>query len=214
MDIRTREAVRYLGYGRHEIDERTLLLIEECFKELEKIAEVRFIHRIFEINFLNESEFKIGTLLIKSKNLRKALKGCGLAALFGITLGTAVDRQMRRYELLDMAKAVVFQACAAAFLEEQCDQIQEKLGQELEKEGLYLRPRYSPGYGDFSILYQKELLQMLETAKKIGVSMTEGYMLIPSKSVTAVIGLSKTKEPCHRKGCEVCSKNDCIYRRS
>ena len=29
MDIRTREAVRYLGYGRHAIDERTLQLVED-----------------------------------------------------------------------------------------------------------------------------------------------------------------------------------------
>lgn len=214
MDIRTREAIRYLGYGRHAIDERTLLLIQECFQELERIAEMRFIHRIFELNFLNETEFKMGKLPIHSENLEKVLRGCNYAMLFGATLGIAVDRQMRKYELLDMAKAVVFQACAAAFLEEYCNQIQEKLEIELEKEGLYLRPRYSPGYGDFSILYQKDLLQMLEAAKKIGIALTEGYMLTPSKSVTAVIGLSETKEPCHLRGCEECSKRDCIYRRS
>ena len=78
----------------------------------------------------------------------------------------------------------------------------------------YLRPRFSPGYGDFSILYQKDVLRMLDAPKKIGLTMTDGYMLTPTKSVTAIIGISNTKEPCHRKGCEECDKSDCVYRRS
>ena len=80
--------------------------------------------------------------------------------------------------------------------------------------GLYLRPRFSPGYGDFSILHQKELLQMLEAPKKIGLTLTEGYMLTPTKSVTALLGMSKDAKECDIKGCEACTKEDCIYRRS
>ena len=54
---------------------------------------------------------------------------------------------------------------------------------------------------------------MLDAAKAIGLSVTGSSMLTPSKSVTAVIGLSRTKEPCHRKGCEECGMADCPYRR-
>ena len=56
--------------------------------------------------------------------------------------------------------------------------------------------------------------EMLDTAKKIGLTMTESYMLTPTKSVTAVIGISDTQEKCHIKGCEACGKKDCIYRRN
>jgi hypothetical protein len=55
---------------------------------------------------------------------------------------------------------------------------------------------------------------MLDTAKKIGLTMTDSYMLTPTKSVTAIIGISDTQEKCHIKGCEVCEKKDCIYRRN
>ena len=37
--------------------------------------------------------------------------------------------------------------------------------------------------------------------------MTAGGMLTPMKSVTAVIGLSRIKAPCHIKGCEACEKD-------
>ena len=34
MDARTKEAIRYLGYGRHAVDDHTLKLVESCFEEL------------------------------------------------------------------------------------------------------------------------------------------------------------------------------------
>lgn len=214
MDIRTREAVRYLGYGKHAIDERTLQLVEDSFQELEHIVNTKFIYRIFEITFLDVDVLTIGNMKIKSKNLSKNLKGCSQAVVFGATLGAGVDMLMKRYSLTNMAKTVVLQACAAAMLEEYCDEEQNKIAEELGKDHMYLRPRFSPGYGDYSILHQEDILRMLDTAKTIGLTMTESYMLTPTKSVTAVIGISKTKEPCHIKGCEECQKLDCIYRRS
>lgn len=213
MDIRTKEAVRYLGYGKTAVDEKTLLMIRESFAVLERISEPKCVYRIFELSEMDD-ELQICNLRIKSKSLQKNLKGCEQVVLFGATLGTAVDRQIRTYELTDMARAVVMQACATAITEEYCDEIQEQIAQKLAEGHLYLRPRFSPGYGDFSMLHQREILSMLDASKRIGLAMTEGYMLTPTKSVTALIGVSNTKAPCHRKGCEECTKADCVYRRS
>lgn len=130
------------------------------------------------------------------------------------TLGTSVDILMKRYSLTDMAKSVVLQACAAAYLEEYCDDLQLSIGEELKAQNEWLRPRFSPGYGDFDIHHQDDILRMLDTAKKIGLTMTDSYMLTPTKSVTAIIGISDTQEKCHIKGCEACEKKDCIYRRN
>ncbi len=213
MDIRTKEAVRYLGYGRHAIDERTLELIQESFRELDQVTDARFVYRIFEIIEENENQLTIGGFKIQSKNLCKNLKNCKQGIVFCATLGTGVDLLLKRYSVSDMAKAVVIQACAAAFLEEYCDNMQKQIEKGLEK-GLYLRPRFSPGYGDFSILHQKELLQMVDAPKQIGLTITEGYMLAPAKSITAVMGISSEAKGCTVKGCEACTKEDCIYRRS
>lgn len=213
MDRRTKEAVRYLGYKRTAIDEKTLILIQESFAELEKLSDLKSIYRLYELSE-KDDELQISNFSIKSKSLQKNLKGCTHVILFGATMGLAVDRKLRSYELTNMAKAVVMQACAAAVLEEYCDEMQDKIAQQLAEENLYLRPRFSPGYGDFSILHQQQILDMLDAPKRIGLTMTDGYMLAPTKSVTAIIGLSNTKEPCHRMGCEECTKVDCLYRRS
>ena len=213
MDRRIKEAIRYLGYKTTTIDEKILSIIQESFQELDEISELKSTYRTFELSE-KDDELQIGNLQIKSKSLQKNLKRCTQVVLFGATMGIDVDRQIRTYELTDMARAVVMQACATAVLEEYCDKVQEEIAMELPMKNLYLRPRFSPGYGDFSITHQKEILEMLDAPKRIGLTMTDAYMLAPTKSVTAVIGVSKTKEPCHRKGCEECTKADCLYRRS
>ena len=48
-----------------------------------------------------------------------------------------------------MAKAVVLQACAAAYLEEYCDECQLKIGEELEREGRYSKTQVQPGIRGF-----------------------------------------------------------------
>lgn len=65
---------------------------------------------------------------------------------------------------------VTLQACAAAMLEEYLDEWQTALEADMKKEGYYIRPRFSPGYGDFDIAHQDMILRMLDTAKKIGLT--------------------------------------------
>lgn len=212
-DRRIKEAVRYLGYGRNTADERTRMMVKDAFSEVERAAGPKSICRIFDIKQITDDRIMIGNISIDSHSLSRNLKGCAKAVIFGSTLGPGVDQLIRRTSLTDMSRAVIQQACAAVVLEEYCDEKQIELGTELEKEGLYLRPRFSPGYGDFDIHYQKPLMQMLDCAKTIGLTMTDSYMMTPSKSVTAVIGASPVKERCPVAGCEACDKTDCEYRR-
>lgn len=213
MDVRTKEAIRYLGYGKHMVDEKTLEMIGDSFTELERVAKKRIVYHIFDLKIEDNGRIIIENMQIDSRNLLKNLKGCEKVILLGATLGVEVDLLMKRYSYTDMAKVVVLQSCAAAMLEEYLDECQVAIEKEMEEQGLYLRPRFSPGYGDFSILHQREILAMADTARKIGLTMTESSMLTPTKSVTALIGLSREHADCHIKGCEACKKTDCAYRR-
>ncbi len=213
MDHRTKEALRYLGYGRNPGEERTLELIRQSFEELEGLREERIVWRREPVTVREPDQVETAGMDIRSRGLARNLKGCLEVILVAATLGTRTDLLLRRYSRTDMTRAVILQACAAARLEEYLDAWQEERKKELEEEGLYLRPRFSPGYGDFSIHHQKALLQRLEASKRIGLTMTDGYMLTPSKSVTALAGISLEETACHRQGCESCGKIDCAYRR-
>ena len=53
--INKKEVERYLGYGKNNPDERTTELIEECIRQIEKIAQPRSIYRIFDLKLTDRS---------------------------------------------------------------------------------------------------------------------------------------------------------------
>jgi len=61
----------------------------------------------------------------------------------------------------------------------------------LRKEGrLLTKHRYSPGYGDLPLEYQKDLFALLQL-DKLGVAITERCLLVPEKSVIAISGIER-----------------------
>ena len=68
-DLRTKEAIRYLGYGKHAVDEGTLGLISDSFRDLEACAAAKSIYRIFECEHTGENELQIGKMNITSRSL-------------------------------------------------------------------------------------------------------------------------------------------------
>ncbi len=212
--MNTKEILRYLGYGRHEAKEQVLVLIEACVRELERAAVPKSIYKEYPLSFYGEEGIDCCAFQTCSKALKKNLKDCQSVLLFGATLGTGVDLLLHRYNRLEMSKAVVLQAAAAAMLEDYCDQMNEELEKKYEEKGLYLRPRFSPGYGDFSLECQPALLGCLEAGKRIGITLTDSLLMAPSKSVTAVIGISRIPGTCGMRSCQDCEKRDCAYRRT
>lgn len=224
MTISQAEILRYLGAAPtkgNPPDPRLLELAEECAGLLLEAAVPKSVLRRVSVGrkgeaLLLEADSGGGAVALRaaSRDLAAHLNGCEEALLFGATLGADVDRLIQRYTLRDMSWAVVLQACAAAFLEEECDRIADVVSGGMAGEGLYLRPRYSPGYGDFGLEHQRALLAALDCPRRIGLTSTGSGMLVPTKSVTAVIGLTSVKESCHSEKCAACSKIDCPFRRN
>lgn len=206
------EIIRYLGYGSAAPDTEILALIETCVQEVEAAAEPKSVMRRFPVEVYEDRVMAAG-LTLYSKQLAKNLKDCREVVFFAATLGTGVDRLLHKYLKLQVSKAVVIQATAAAAMEAYCNQCQRALEAECAGEGLFVRPRYSPGYGDLSLTVQAEFLQVLQAQKTVGIVLTEGDIMLPEKSVTAIMGLSPVRTICHREGCEICGNTGCAYRR-
>ncbi len=123
-----------------------------------------------------------------SRKLARHLDGCHAAYLVCGTLGTGFDALLRRVSVKSAADALVLQAVGTAAIEEWMDGIEEAIRGELAP-GETLVRRYSPGYGDFPLSAQRELLGLLDSSRSIGVSLTDTLLMAPSKSVSAVIGV-------------------------
>lgn len=205
------EILRYLGTsgsGETVLNE----MIERAEREIERAAAPKHLSRKFSI-VVGENSVKIGGTELISRNLAEHLQGCKEAFLFALTLGAGVDTLIRRYTVSEMPFVPVLQACAAAYTEQSADEAQRELEKYAAERGLYLRPRYSPGYGDFSLESQKFFFAALDISKKIGVSLTESFLMIPFKSITAVIGLSSDPSLCHVGKCMTCTALNCPFRK-
>lgn len=178
-----REALRYLGYGRNTPDEKTLSLIAECKAELERVITAKCCYIRTGV-FIKENALDIGFGEIQSEALSKNLAGCTGAFIFAATIGIGADRLILKYEKTSPSKAVVIDALASSAIEVWCDRINRQLCENLQS-----KPRFSPGYGDFDIKHQKDIMALLDTSRKIGLSLTDSMLMAPTKSVTAVIGI-------------------------
>lgn len=208
------EVLRYLGF-KHGKQPDALLRekISRCEKELQDAIRPRSIYRRFPLEHPNENSVRFAHLTVNSRNLAVNLSGCSSVCLFGATLGVGPDRLISRSEIMKISDSVIYQAASAAMIEAYCDEINEEIRKKAADEHLYTRPRYSPGYGDCPIEYQRDFIRILDAPKQIGLTLTNSLMMMPSKSVTALIGVSDIPVICHPKGCESCSKTDCAYRR-
>lgn len=213
MEVKEREIYRYLGYGNSQPDMRTRDVVRDSVSELLKVCRPRFFSRTYPLRLTDDKDIDFSCFQSESRELYQNLQGCELVILFAATLGAEVDRLIRRYSKLEVSRAVILQAAGAALIEAYCDEENERLRKEYLEQGYYLRPRFSPGYGDFPLRVQKELLRALEAEKRVGITLTDNYLMIPSKSVTAVIGVGKHKKDCENTGCEACCKADCQYKR-
>ena len=76
---------------------------------------------------------------------------------------------------------------------------------EYEKDDLYLRPRFSPGYGDLKLEHQKDWFRLLDISRQIGIELTDSLLMVPTKSVTAIIGIGGDVRPSGCTGCSGCN---------
>ncbi len=184
-------------------------LREKCRREIAAAEQPRYACILGEVSMEGDTLYLCGMRLC-SAALRAHLRGCEKALVLAATLGGGVDRLIARHSAENIAKGYITDVLASERIEAYCDELQASL----PTDGFYMRPRFSPGYGDFALEEQGTLLQALDAGRALGLYCTQGGMLTPVKSITAVIGLTREKQSCHIHKCAGCEKKDCAFQRA
>ncbi|MEA2015045.1 MAG: methionine synthase, partial [Thermodesulfobacteriota bacterium] len=129
---------------------------------------------------------------IESAKLAGFLNGCKEALFIGSTAGKEIMDVIREDTAGDdMTRGVVIDAVASEMTDAALDWIMGFFNRMLSRENARLtRGRFSAGYGDFLLENQKMMYDMLEL-NRIGITINENFILIPEKSVTAVVGIQR-----------------------
>ena len=212
MKLDIMEALRYLGAGSSppEVLRRDM---EQIAGQLTAAVRPRYAYRVFST--VHEERgvlLREAGILLTGRSAARMLAQCDQAVLLICTLGAGFETMLRAEQARDMARAVMLDACGSAWVESGCNAAEEELAARFP--GRYLTDRFSPGYGDLPLALQPAICAALDAGRRVGVQVTDSFLMNPSKSVTAVIGLSDRPQQARIRGCAYCSMREpCTLRK-
>jgi len=152
-------------------------MLDACLREAEPQLTYRVCYGEFPIT-IDGTRIDFGFTAIESTTLAKFLDGAHAAILLAATVGAALDRLIARASVTSPTKALLFDAIGVERVEALCDTFSGS-------------PRFSPGYGDLPLDFQREIFRALDCPKRIGLSLTDSLLMTPSKSVTAILPIKE-----------------------
>lgn len=189
-----RDILKYLGYPQDVApDESVRNLIQKAIAEVEAQAQFRYRYAQYDSPF----EF------MNTPKYQQYLQGERRFLLCATTIGSQIDRYIKRLQMMDMQYAVIFDAAASVYLEQQADAFEAQL--ELGELGY----RFCPGYGGTPLTDNKLIAQQLR-AETIGITFLDSGLMVPMKSMVGIIRMGGSAE----KSCDDClALQHCAYRR-
>ncbi|MBQ9661612.1 MAG: vitamin B12 dependent methionine synthase, activation domain protein [Oscillospiraceae bacterium] len=208
--IDRRETLQYLGYLGSPIPAELEAEIARCEGEILRTARPRAHWRLYGL--LPDGSLEGTTFTPQGQDVPELLKDCSRVILMAATLGSEAEQLLRRSQVRDMSDAVILDAAASAAIENVCDNLCEDLAARFAP--AYLTDRFSPGYGDFPFAQQREFFDVLDITRQIGVSLSESGLMLPQKSVTALIGVADRPQEHRHRGCPSCTLFEtCRFRK-
>ncbi|HOK42227.1 MAG TPA: methionine synthase [Thermoclostridium caenicola] len=187
-----------LGYkrGTTGLDENYRQMLDAAVQKAESMCSLALAYRMVGIEACTEDAVKLedGTIL-SGKGLAMLLSESQQAVLMASTAGPRIMEEIRN--LMDngrASEAVILDAAASEIADAGLDFLMDYIGTLLRRQGKVLtRHRFSPGYGDVGLDQQAHLARLLDIGR-LGVSLTETFILVPEKSVLAVAGVVEIKQ--------------------
>lgn len=213
LPISKAEAARYMGI-KGEPDSAAADLLDRAEKLVRERIRPMYVYLETDIAAEN-GDIRLAAMSepLTGNDVKQHLKDCTKAVLLAATLSQEADKLIRQAAVTDMAYSLAIDCICSAAVEQVCDRAEQEIF--AARPEAYRTWRFSPGYGDMPIELQNSLLSSLNAQRRIGLTVTESCLLIPSKSVTAIIGVSEKPVSRGEHGCEVCTlRESCAFRRS
>ncbi len=214
LKVDVAETRRYAGLKKAQnFDEKN---ISDACDEALLLLDVRGIYKIYDYDCASHIVNSAPPFEIFGNSIIKHLAGCEKVACLAVTVGENIELEVtKKFAAGNYVSSVLLDAAATAAVEQAADELEKAIARVAAKESLKMRWRFSPGYGDWQLENQKKFFYVTG-APEIGMSLTESLMLVPRKSVTAIIGLEKiisdNQNIQHKKSCANCGKINCLAR--
>ena len=156
----------------------------KCIDKYQECAHYRFAYT--KIAYKSENSLCcFDKYSVYSPSLATVLQGSEEVIFLAVSAGIEVDKLINRSAIQSPKLSFYIDAIASAGIESYMDYISSKIC-----EGLNVTKRFSPGYADFPLEFQAYLLNILSAKDSIGINLSNDLLMIPTKSITAVIGIT------------------------
>ena len=204
------ETKRYAGLHQAVFDDK---VIEKACLEAQLLAVPKGIWQIYDYDSCTH---QIETAEILGSSIQRHLQSCTKAIILAVTIGEPIEAAITDYfKKGEYSYSLLLDAAATTAVEMAADCMEKAMQQVIAPQGYAMKTRFSPGYGDWDITFQPHMLR-LAGASTIGMELTDSYMLMPRKSITAIIGLTPKHDAQtinSKHDCKNCNKIDCIARK-
>ncbi|WP_093988178.1 vitamin B12 dependent-methionine synthase activation domain-containing protein [Massiliimalia timonensis] len=209
------EILRYLGYQGQDISPALEDTLHRCMGRTLEMISPKSLYRRFKIEHRENGIAVLGTpVFLSGQDIRRHLENCEEIYLLCVTVGLEIEREIRTAMLLSPDEGVILDSCATTAVEALADLAEREIAAQCKTEGKNITWRFSAGYGDLPLETQKEIIAAMDTHRKIGLSLTDSLLMTPSKSVTAIIGVTDTTRDPRPNKCDYCNNRaHCAFRK-
>ncbi len=165
-------------------------MVDEVIKLGHSLLQPRAVWEVKPLQIQSPDRLIVnGGFTIESEKVFRRMEGSTELVLAAVTLGPALDEKVAELsDSDDLTRAFLLNAYGAEAAEALMSSLNRVITDWAKERNRETTRRFSPGYGDWHISAQKELLRLLQ-AEKIGIRLTEQFMMLPEKSVSAIIGV-------------------------
>lgn len=211
------EIKRYSGLDKYA-EFPTHLLNQAC-TEAYILAQPQASWQIYNYDASKATIMAPQPLILQSPKIIHYLSQAVEIAVVSLTIGPKLEQKVSEYfSLGEYTSGLLLDAAGTAAVEVAADQVCEFIKIQAAQQGYLVLPRFSPGYGQWDITVQP-LILALANGHEINITVTDSCMLLPRKSITAVIGFVPNQQEVSLSylyqdtTCPQCSQINCLARK-
>lgn len=188
------QALRYLGYVDQRMDNGLEQRFAHQVQQVEGQLQASYCWQLLPVQTVMRHRMPLtvagqGALELPGMQLARHLRGAVAIVLAAATLGFDCERRLTQLAATSPADQLLYSTCASSAVESGLDEVGRELDALLDPVGYHVGPPFAPGYGDLPVSVQPRFLEVLDARRLIGLSVTDGGVLVPVKSVTACLGV-------------------------
>jgi hypothetical protein len=220
LNIDREEVLRYQDYSRKKIkkpNQNILQVTEEEIKRGYALFKPRGIYSLIKIisftskgriNLENELSFRF------AKSIIDQLKEASYLLVGVVTIGDLLEKKVSElFSRGEYLQALALDSVGTVAVEDFSREVRKLARQEVKEQGFKTSRHFSPGYGGWEVSQQDIIFKSIP-ADNIGVRLTEGYMMLPQKSLSWIIGVGKEMIISSEEdnNCGNCQSKRCNYK--